>query len=100
MGAKVLVLAIKADKEMCNPAWDTPLLQAQGSENWNNTLLCQTCLSQIIGPTMWPQFDGKGHKQKLRELSRSYSLNRAEANSMQDEWPKDKNDQGPMTKWP
>jgi len=33
MGAKVLVLAIKMDKEMCNPAQDTLLPRAQGSEN-------------------------------------------------------------------
>jgi len=49
---KVLVLANEVDKEMYYPTWDTPLSWAQGSENWDNTLLCQMCLSWIIGPTM------------------------------------------------
>jgi len=49
---KVLVLANEVDKEMYYPAWDTPLSWARGSENWDNTLLCQMCLSWIIGPTI------------------------------------------------
>ena len=51
-GTKVLVLANEVDKEMYYPAQDTPLSWARGSENWDNTLLCQMCLSRIIGPTM------------------------------------------------
>jgi len=32
--------AVKADREICCPTWDTLLLQAQGSENEGDALLC------------------------------------------------------------